>query len=136
MKKSHAFAALRAAVVADLLNQITTTLVPHFNAEISEIRTRHEAMRPESEALADHKKRAEIADLIIRRDEFINGLNADLKSTLEKRVVDYGGKIREIEIEDIETQKLKKVLEAVFTDESVARFPRKLWIDYKAFDRV
>lgn len=136
MKKSQAFAALRASVVAELQHQISTELLPQFNEEITGIRANWEKARPESEALADHKKRAAIADLVIRRDDFLTNLNKDMRTTLEKRVSDYGGVIGEVTIEDKETQKPKIVLEAKFDDGSTARFPRSLWVNYRAFERV
>lgn len=141
MKQSQAFATLRAAVVAELTDQIATHLVPSFNAEVVQIRERHEKARPESEALADHRKRAETADLVVRRDQFIAGLNTDMRTELEKRVKDYDGTIHEIEVE-MENKEGKKgpktkiVLEAHFGDKSTARFPKSLWVNYKAFDRV
>ena len=137
MKQSQAFATLRAAVVEELNHDINITLLPSFNAEVAQIRDVWEKERPESEALADKRKRASMADLVIRRDAFIASLNADMKTKLEKRVSEYGGTITEVTIPDPkDTSRTKSVLEAKFGDGSKARFPKSLWINFKAFDRV
>jgi hypothetical protein len=135
VKKSQAFAALRAAVVAELQEEINDVLIPRFNAEIEQIRREFEEKKPESEALAMHRRRARISDLVIRRDEFISKSNTEMRAQLEKRISEYGGSISEIEIRS-EDDEPRKVLEAKFDDGSVARMPKSLWINYGAFNRV
>lgn len=135
MKKSQAFAALRNQIVAELTENINSELIPQFNAEVIQIREVFEKSKPESEALAMHRRRAHIADLVVRRDEFIKGLNKDLHEQLTKRVKDYNGEIVEVEIKDENDKPIKK-LEAKFDDGSIARFPKSLWVNFKAFDRV
>lgn len=140
MKKSQAFAMLRESVIQELQFQIQTVLVPEFNSEVKDIEVEWENGRKVSEALADHRKRARVADLIIRRDSFLESLNNDLRLALNARVKlpEYSGEISEIEIpisKEDETE-TRKVLEVKFNDGSRARMPRSLWVDYKAFQRV
>lgn len=135
MKKSQAFAALRNQIVAELTENINSELIPHFNSDVVQIREAFEREKPESEALAMHRRRARIADLVIKRDEFIKGLNKELHDQLMQRVKDYNGEITEVTVESEDGKSVKK-LEAKFDDGSVARMPKSLWINFKAFDRV
>lgn len=132
VRKSQAFAAYRTELVTEMQGDVLQTLVPSFNAEIVDIRkSTEETKQLKGEALADHHKRARIQDLKVRQQDFIDGLNAELTEKLSKRVDLYGGKI-----EEKENEAGKKVLEATFSDGSVARMPKSLWIDYNLFDRV
>jgi hypothetical protein len=135
MRLSQAFATLRVAVIAGLTDQIMKELLPNFNSEVEDIRVQWEKKRAESEALADHEKRARIADLIVRRDAFIESLNNDLRLQLGARAKapEYGGEIKEVPDAKKEG---KTVLEVKFKDGSTARMPKSLWVDYKAFSRV
>lgn len=136
MRLSQAFATLRVSVIAALTAQITEELLPKFNSEVEDIRRNWESKRAESEALADHQKRAAIADLIVRRDAFIESLNNEMRIQLGTRAKapEYGGEIQEVP--DDKKGKGKTVLEVKFKDGSTARMPKSLWVDYKAFARV
>lgn len=131
MHKSQAFAAFRTSLVADLQNDLTTELLPKFNSEVEDIRRMvQETLENKGQALADHYKRARITDLKVRQQDFIDGLNVEMREALVTRVTEYGG--------SIETKKEgeKEVLEAKFPDGSSARVPKSLWIDYNQFDRI
>lgn len=131
MRKSQAFAAYRTELVADAQLQIQQELIPQFNSEVEDIRRTTEEMKASrGEALADHHKRARINDLKLRQQQFIAGLNQEMCEALEKRVKEYGGQITEVEVEG------KTKLEAKFDDNSVARMPKSLWVDYNQFHRV
>lgn len=136
MRLSQAFATLRVAVIAGLTSQINETLVPNFNSEVEDIRKEWEEKRATSEALADHHKRARIADLVVRRDAFIASLNDELRLQLNARakLPEYGGEVAEVPVE--KEGKSKTVLEVKFKDGSTARMPKSLWVDYKIFARI
>jgi very-short-patch-repair endonuclease len=134
MRLSQAFAAFRTEVVESLLLNLREELLPQFNAEVADIRQEHEKMSKESAALADHRKRSRIMDLKVRQQQFIDGLDADLKAAMEKRIKDYAGTIESKQIADGKGS--KEVLEAKFPDGSTARVPKKLWVDYTQFHRV
>lgn len=139
MRCSQAFAALKSQVIAEMLDRVHTELVPHFNAEIEDIVKVWEKERPVSEALADHKKRARIADLVLRRDSFIESLNNEMRLILGGRIKEkeYEGKVAEAETDDDHNPgKKRKVLEITFKDGSKARLPQRLWLDYRVFARV
>ena len=130
---SQAFAAYRTNILAQLQHNLNQELVPHFNAEIVDIRVKYDADKVEhGEALADHQKRARILDLKVRQKNFIDGLSAELIEKLSERIKmqPYCGTIVPIQIED------KTVLEAKFADNSTARVPQRMWIDYSQFQRV
>ena len=131
MHKSQAFAAFRTELVADLQNDIETSLLPTFNSEIEDIRrSTQEVAETKGQALADHHRRARIMDLKIRQQQFIDELNQEMHEALTKRVKDYGGTIEAVNDGE------KEVLEAKFPDGSNARVPKSLWINYEKFDRV
>lgn len=131
MHKSQAFAAFRTALVAELQADMTTELIPTFNAEIEDIRRTTEEMKSlRGEALADHHKRARILDLKARQQDFIDSLNAEMREQLENRVKSYGGTI------EVKKDGEKEILEATFPDKSTARVPKSLWINYNLFERV
>lgn len=136
MKLSQAFASFRTQIVNELQAEISAELIPSFNAEIVDIRSVWEKERQTSEALADHKKRARIADLVVRRNQYLDAQNLEMRESLENRVKEYKGVINEITLKDEKTNKDKIILEAKFPDQSTARFPKALWINYKAFERV
>lgn len=131
MRKSQAFAAFRTELVANMQKDIIEELVPKFNAEVEDIRRSTETTKAErGEALADHHKRARISDLKIRQQKFIDDLNQEMRTAIETRIKEYGGKVETKKVES------REVLEAVFDDASVARVPKSLWVDYTLFHRV
>jgi hypothetical protein len=135
IRKSQAFAALRTQIITELQHQVEKELIPHFNAEVEDIRKEHQRLTSEGNpALADHTKRARIQDLKVRQQDFLGSLNEDLRDRLGKRVTEYGGKVVEKEVG--EGKESRKVLEAVFDDGSTARMPKALWIDYNVFQRA
>ena len=74
-RMSQAFAAFRTSILAELQDNLQKGLVPHFNAEIEDIRKEYETtMGDKGEALADYKKRQRILDLKVRQKAFIDGL--------------------------------------------------------------
>lgn len=137
VRLSQAFAAFRNEQCAIAQNSIQTVLVPEFNAEAEDIRRTYETESKDpaiGEALAMHRKRARILDLNVRKQQFIQELDNEMQEALTKRVMDYKGTIAAKTI--TEGDKQKEVLEAVFPDESFARVPKKLWVDYRQFQRV
>lgn len=131
MHKSQAFAAFRTELVAALQLDLTSELLPKYNSEIEDIRRSTEEIRgTRGEALADHHKRSRLMDLKVRQQDFIEGLNKEMRDGLEQRVKDYGGAIT------TSNDGKRDVLEAKFSDGSTARMPKSLWIDYSQFQRV
>lgn len=136
IKRSQAFAAMRQSLLSELSGIVQDELVPQFNSEAEDIRREHEAMRlnpKKGEALADHRKRARIADMVVRRKVFIDDLQSRLQITLGGTVMDYKGEIVE-EIEEGTGKVLSR--KAVFPDGTTAKMPKSLWIDYRQFQRV
>ena len=133
LKMSQSFAAFRKSILAELQQLLETDNVPDFNAECEDIRRVYEDMRlnpKKGEALADHKKRARINDLVIRRNMFIDTLQTRLALEQNKRIEEYKGEI--ITEKDGE----KDVVVAKFPDGSKAKVARALWINYELYDRV
>ena len=132
-RMSQAFAAFRTSILAELQDALQKDLVPHFNAEIEDIRKDYETtVGDKGEALADYKKRQRILDLKVRQKAFIDGLNEDLVETLTKRIQSepYNGVITPVVKDE------KTVLQVVFADKSVAHVPSRMWIDYTQFQGV
>lgn len=130
MRKSQAIAAFRNAKILELNNQLDNEIVPAFNAEVADIKHEWEEGCKNlsiGEALADHKKRARVSDMLVRRKEFIDSLQTCLKMEMNERIKEYGGEIQESEKDG------KKVLLAQFPDGSIARVPKSLWINYDLF---
>ena len=133
MRKSQAFASHRHAVILELNKELQEHGIPEFNAEAADIRKIHEEDSKTTdvgEALADHQKRARTNDMLIRRKEYIDGLQTRLKMEMHTRVEEYKGTLIEEEKDG------KKIYVAKFPDGSQARVPRGLWVDYKAFQAV
>ena len=134
-RMSQAFAAERTSLCAALTHELVTAYVPAFNAEAEDVRREHAKMSKNvkfGEALADHKKRARIQDMAVRREMFIKTLQTKLSEGLLKRVKDYQGEIKD-EMDE-KTQKPVKV--AYFPDGTKAKFPKALWVDFSMFQRV
>jgi len=133
-RMSHAFAAHQQTVLMELGKMFQEELVPQYNSEVEDIRRQHAEDSHNlkvGEALADHRKRARIEDLKVRRTNFINSLQTRLKLELEKRIEEYGGKV--VDGENKEGKPIKLV---EFPDGSKAKMARNMWIEYRMFDRV
>jgi len=133
-RMSQAFAAHQQAVLMELVQKLQVENVPAFNAEAEDIRRQHEEDSHNlkvGENLADHKKRARIRDLTVRRTTFINSLQTELHEKLAKRVEEYKGKVM-----DAVDKKDKPIKVVEFPDGTKAKLARNLWVDYGMYDRV
>ncbi len=139
MKLSQAFAAFRQSLITDKNHAILNELVPSFNAECEDIRRRVEEdfNTYKNQAKADNLKKALTYDLVMRRKQVIEKVQEELQNEVDKRLARDGATIEELEVPDSKREgHVKTILQATFPDESVARVPQALWIDYSAFDRV
>lgn len=123
IKYSHAFAQFSKSLILELQDDLNSNLLPQFNAEAEDIRREWEENKPRSEALADHKKRARVLDLVIRRKRFIEELNTRLAMELK-------GRLEEYQAESVGEHRVR------FPDGSEASVPRGFFVDYRVFQRV
>ena len=135
IRRSQAFAAMRQIIIDDLMMKVSE-YVERFNAEVEDIRRQRDEMAKDpkhGEAKADHIKRARIQDIVTKRKAFLDSLNTEMHARMEEKVSEYGGEI----IEEVEEGTDKVLaLKANFPDDTTARMPKSLWVDYKQFQRV
>lgn len=147
MKASHAFAAHREVVVADLLDKLMVEFVPGYNAEIEDIRRRFQATVEEAAETAseiaknalirtaERNRDARLLDLQYRRQKYIRELQVLLNVDMKERISIYGGTLVE---EERRNPKGKRYIhsEAHFTDGSKAWVPNRLVVNWDLFDTL
>jgi hypothetical protein len=149
IRASQAFAAYRQAVISELNEELVTSFLPQFNAEVFDIQkqfTDTENYITENHAsddannkikeLAEKKKHARTMDLMFRKNKFLESLTLKMKMEMLNRVNEYGGEQFEEMEEHAGRTKPRKVLKAKFPDGSVAKIPQQLHIDWSLFQRV
>ena len=155
IRTSQAFAARREVIILGLQQALSEDLVPHFNAECFDIRKKYDETieftkdmedgpaKTKLIELAESNRKARIFDLNLRKRQFIDGLNVDMKMQCKSWLNDYKGE----EFEEREPLKsgathrdgnprMRTVLKAKFPDGSQAKIPQQLYIDPRLFDRV
>lgn len=136
VRLASAFATHRNDVISELQTDVTEKLVPEFNAEIMDIVKEYDDLKDrKGEACANSRKHARVLDLKVRQQLFIANLDKELNERMESRIKAYNGKVKPIKAADSKGTE-KEVLEVTFPDESVARVPKRLWINYDQFQRV
>lgn len=136
IRLASAFATHRADVIAELQLDVTEKLVPEFNAEIVDIGVEYDKLKEtRGEACANSRKHARVMDLKVRQQLFIDALDKELATRMEERIKSYDGKVKAIKATDTRGKE-KDVMEVTFPDATVARVPKRLWINYGQFQRV
>ena len=132
MKQSQAFAPFRLSLITDKNHAILNELVPVFNSQCEDIRRRVETDFDtyHNQAKSDNLKKSLIYDLVLGRKQMIEHVQQGLTRDINERLAKDGATLVENKIDN------KSIITAIFPDESSARVPKSLWIDYSVFDRV
>ena len=139
MKQSQAFAAFRQSLISNLKHALENELVPEFNSRCEDIRRKSESdfETYHNRAKADNLKKTLTYDLVLHRNAVIDDLQKNLRQQVVERLAGDGAEIREEEVPDPKKEgRMKRITTALFPDQSKARVPNSLWIDYSIFDRV
>ena len=133
MKQSQAFAAFRQSLISNLSHALENELVPEFNSRCEDIRRRSELdfETYHNRAKSDNLKKTLTYDLVLHRNAVIDDLQKNLRSQVVERLAGDGAEIREEEVPDPKKEgRMRRITTALFPDQSKARVPNSLWIDY------
>ena len=139
VKMSQAFAAFRTSLITDHQHSIVNELVPEFNSRCEDIRRRSDAdfEKYHNQAKADNLKKTLTYDLLLYQQQILENVQKSVADKINERLARDNAQITREEIPDKRRSgQLKEVVTAYFPDESRARVPSGLWIDFQMFDHV
>ena len=129
MKQSQAFAAFRASLITDKNHSILNELVPVFNSRCEDIRRRveNDFQTYHNQAKTDNLKKTLVYDLVLARKQVLAQTQESFQKAVSERLQKDDASLEETSDGHIV---------AKFPDNSSARVPHSLWVDYQLFDRV